>query len=517
MRLGCASSADLPSVFPNFFGAPPLTSALPKPPSMPVRTATLYEPGYVIADKYELETILGEGGMGAVWRARNIALDSPVAIKVVRSEGDLAALRSRLLQEARAAAKLSHPAIVKVFDVGQTENGDPFIVMELLPGNSLGAILATEGRLTSVQTVRTLLPIIDALWLAHGKGIVHRDLKPDNVLIVQDDTSLQPKLVDFGIVKVQVSEGESHLTQDGVVLGSPDYMSPEQARGEEDVDHRTDVWALCVVLYEAISGAPPFKGNNYNALLRQIVEATPPSLRELAVADEELSGIVARGLSKRREERFASMGELGRALATWLIGHGVHEDICGTTVDTKWLRGTDPHGRPARASMASINDAWPPEGGSGVRPNALRPIHSLPATASQPVVADGPKRRAASRGRVLALAAAAAACLILGWLLFGSGPESPAAVPAAARPPPLAGHAAGAVQPLPAPVSGTSPVADPSVDAVPSEKAARRSPGKVSSKARVPAKGGSNDPAASSQPPAAAPKPSGRGDLISPY
>jgi serine/threonine-protein kinase len=493
---------------------------LPKLPNMPVRTATLYEPGYLIADKYELETILGEGGMGAVWRARNIALDSPVAIKVVRSTGDLSALRSRLLQEARAAAKLSHPAIVKVFDVGQTESGDPFIVMELLPGNSLGAILAAEGRLSSIQAVRTLLPIVDALWLAHGKGIVHRDLKPDNVLVVQDGATLQPKLVDFGIVKVQVPDGVSHLTQDGVVLGSPDYMSPEQARGEDDVDHQTDIWALCVVLYEAISGAPPFKGGNYNALLRQIVEATPVTLRALAVADDELSAIVARGLSKKRQERFASMGELGRALATWLVGHGVHEDICGTTVDAKWLRGTDPHGRPVRGSMASINDAWLAESGSGVRPNALRPVNTLPAPPSD-VTAGQSSVPQARRSLLPFVIVGAIACLLMGWLVLQSGREDDVVIPGSSAVPsaPLAPVAPAATEALPAPVSVRDLAPEPSARTVITEKPALSPPGKVSSSAdRGSAKGGVKTSPASPQPPASgAKKPNGRGDLISPY
>src|SRR4051812_42762774 len=234
--------------------------------------------------------------MGVVWRARNVALDSLVALKVVRASADKATLQGRLIQEARAAAKLTHPAIVKVFDVGQTERGDPFIVMELLQGDSLGELLAAQGRLPAVQAVRTLLPIADALWLAHGKGIVHRDLKPDNVFIVQHDGAIQPKLVDFGIVKVQGADVASHLTRDGDVLGSPDYMSPEQARGQDDVGHLTDVWSFCVVLYEAVAGRTPFTGTNYNALLRQIVEETPSTLRELAAGDDQLSAIVARGL-----------------------------------------------------------------------------------------------------------------------------------------------------------------------------------------------------------------------------
>jgi eukaryotic-like serine/threonine-protein kinase len=493
---------------------------------MPVRTATLYEPGYLIANKYELEAVLGEGGMGEVWRARNIALDSFVAIKVVRSSGDRAALRSRLLQEARAAAKLSHPAIVKVFDVGQTESGDPFIVMELLPGNSLGAILTAEGRLSSIQAVRTLLPIVDALWLAHSKGIVHRDLKPDNVLIVQDEGSLQPKLVDFGIVKMQVPDGASHLTQDGVVLGSPDYMSPEQARGEDNVDHLTDVWALCVVLYEAISGAPPFKGSNYNALLRHIVEGTPPTLRELAVADEELSAIVERGLSKRREHRYASMGELGRALAKWLVGHGVHEDICGITIDAKWLRGTDPHGRPPRGSMASISDVWHAESGSGVRPNALRPINTQPASASDDelVTSDEPAPESKKRSWLLLAGAAALAILVAGWLFWQSGTsEEPRAVAparqvsAAISAIPAAPQAS--VEDLPTPIPITKLAAEPSAQAVTAENSAQSVSGKVSSSAvRGSAKSRPKGSPAGSPP--AAPgekKPSSGGDLISPY
>jgi eukaryotic-like serine/threonine-protein kinase len=348
---------------------------------MSAKQATLYEPGHVVAGKYELEGLLGQGGMGAVWRARNIALESLVAIKVVHASGDQALLRGRLMQEARAAAKLTHPAIVQVFDVGQTETGDPFIVMELLRGDSLGQLLKLEGRLPAVQAVRSLLPIADALWLAHSKGIVHRDLKPDNVFIVQHDDAIQPKLVDFGIVKQQGSGVQSQLTNPGDVLGSPDYMSPEQARGQDNVDHLTDVWSFCVVLYEAVSGRTPFIGANYNALLRKIVEETPPTLRELAAGDDELSQIVARGLSKQADQRFASMGELGRALAQWLLHQGATEDICGSTLEAKWLRGTNPHGRPVRSTLTSLSDAWPAEHGSGVRRNEPQGPNTLPAPA----------------------------------------------------------------------------------------------------------------------------------------
>jgi serine/threonine-protein kinase len=485
------------------------------PPAMPARTATPYEPGYMIADKYELESIIGQGGMGAVWRARNVALDSPVAIKVVRASGDRAALRGRLMQEARAAAKLAHPAIVKVFDVGQTENGDPFIVMELLTGSSLGSIIASEGTLSTVQAVRILLPIIDALWLAHGKGIVHRDIKPDNVFIVQHEGTIQPKLVDFGIVKVQAAEGSGQLTQGGVVLGSPDYMSPEQARGQDDVDLRSDIWSLCVVLYEVIASRTPFEGNNYNALLRQIVETAPSSLRQLAVADDALSAIVERGLSKQRQGRFGSMGELGRALATWLVSQGVHEDICGTTVETKWLRATDPHERPMRASMVSLNEAWPGESGSGVRPNALGPVNTVPAGEPDPAVLEpvAPAKR-----RALAVPIAAAlVLLVLGVWYLARSSGAPVVTPSQEETAPAAAKPAQPPPPAINPPAEQAPAASAAADTEVDEKAALSNGGKVSSsssKKRGSAKGPvkQSEAAASAQP-----KASPRGDLISPY
>ena len=409
---------------------------------MSALTATLYEPGYLIAGKYELEIQLGQGGMGVVWRARNVALDSPVAIKVVRATTDKARLAGRLMQEARAAAKLAHPAIVKVFDVGQTESGDPFIVMELLRGESLGKLLEAGGRLPAVQAVRSLLPVIDALWLAHTKGIVHRDVKPDNVFIVQHDGAIQPTLVDFGIVKMPGADAQSHLTNAGDVLGSPDYMSPEQARGQDDVNHLSDVWSVCVVLYETIAGHTPFKGSNYNALLRQIVEDTPPTLRELSAADDELSAIVMRGLSKQPEHRFASMGELGRALAGWLLRQGVTEDICGSTIETKWLRGTDPHGRAGRATLTSITDAWPSERGSGVRRNELGPVNTLPAPprgtpaneANSPasVEALAAEQRPVERPKRLALAGVIGVLLALLGFVLARQLFSPAGRPRAA-------------------------------------------------------------------------------------
>jgi serine/threonine-protein kinase len=286
-----------------------------------------YVPGYVIAGKYALEAELGEGGMGVVWRARNLDLDAPVAIKLLRTDESRKVLGSRLLQEARAAARLGHASIVRVFDVGYTEGGDPFLVMELLSGQSLGALLE-DGPLEATRVVQILLPIADALSVAHAKGFVHRDLKPDNVFVSESDGQVQPKLLDFGIVKVTERPGHNKLTLLGTILGSPDYMSPEQARGRDDIDYRSDIWSFCVTLYQCVSGYLPFEGDNANELLQSIVEAPPAPLSEHE-CDVELWRIIERGLAKNRDARFRSMNQLGSELADWLRKRGVYEDACG--------------------------------------------------------------------------------------------------------------------------------------------------------------------------------------------
>jgi len=398
---------------------------MPSAPSTSGQPDFAYSPGDVIAGKYALEELLGAGGMGAVFRARNTAIDMPVALKLIRADLDRELLSGRLLQEARAAAKLAHPAIVRVFDVGKTALGDPFIVMELLQGESLADLLDREGRLTGVRAVQLLLPIADALSVAHSKGFVHRDVKPDNVFIVNDEEGqLQPKLVDFGIVKHERQDGDSKLTQVGSVLGSPDYMSPEQARGLDSIDQRSDVWSFSVVLYEAIAGVAPFQASNYNALLRLIVETEPVSLREQSATDGALSQLVAQGMSKNPEARFTTMGSMGKALATWLSAQGVTEDACGVSLETRWLsRSTEPTAL-GRASRSSSPDSWP-EPPSGVRAVSASfghaptvPLGQHSVTPYSPTTPPATLSGAQRRKYWGAAAAATLAALLLGW--FGA-------------------------------------------------------------------------------------------------
>jgi serine/threonine-protein kinase len=271
--------------------------------------------------------------MGHVWLAHNETLEIDVALKLLRTELDRAEAGDRLLREAQAAARLGHAAIVRIFDFGRTDFGEPYIVMELLEGEDLATRLARTGRLSAMKAVRTILPIANALAAAHGKGIVHRDLKPENIFLAQiEGDRLQPKIVDFGVAKFDRGAGGVRLTQAGALLGSPAYMAPEQARGD-DADHRADIWSLAVVLYEMMTGRLPFEGKNYNAILFAIVSSSPQPITTLAAGDDALWKVLERGFARNPDQRFQSMREFADVLAAWLIGQGVTEDITGATVE----------------------------------------------------------------------------------------------------------------------------------------------------------------------------------------
>ncbi len=300
--------------------------------------------GELFADKYEIVSLLGEGGMGTVWRAKNLLLDVDVALKVLhrdRADGDAAA---RLLREARATAGVGHPAIVRIFDFGETQAGEPFLVMELLEGRSLADWIDVNGRMTATEAVRTLLPIADALAAAHAHGVVHRDVKPDNILLVRGELGTHlPKILDFGIAKLLTTQSGRVLTQAGAVLGSLEYMSPEQAEGKEDVGEQTDVWSLSVVLYELVTGRRPFVGTTLTAILFALLASNPTPTTELQAGDDELWAILARGLKKSPADRWPDMRAFGAALAAWAVERGVSTDAAGTSLTHHWLaRSSDP-------------------------------------------------------------------------------------------------------------------------------------------------------------------------------
>jgi hypothetical protein len=317
----------------------PATESAAQAPAPSRHEGKVHAPGDTVDGRYVLISPLGKGGMGVVWKARSTALDVEVAVKLVRSSPTPSSDSfKRMAREAHAAARLGHPAMATVLDFGATAEGDPYVVMELLHGESLGDVLGRERRVDPIRAVSTLLPILDGLREAHDKGIVHRDIKPENLFLAKTARGrMQPKVLDFGIAKLEESADTSKLTQDGAVLGSPGYFSPEQARGETNIDLRTDIWSICVVLYELITGDLPFSGPNYNALMMSILKDTPKSTVEHGYGDAELWRIVQRGLMRDRNKRWNSMGELGRALAAWLYEQGVTADVTSRSIKEVWL------------------------------------------------------------------------------------------------------------------------------------------------------------------------------------
>lgn len=300
-----------------------------------------HQPGDSIDGRYVLQRKLGEGGMGVVWVARSSALDVDVALKVLKRELAGTEAVQRMAREARTAAQLGHPAMVRVLDFGTSERGEPYLAMELLEGEELHHRLVREGRLAPATAVGLLLPVIDGLGTAHEKGIVHRDVKPENIFIATDGQHrTQPKVLDFGIAKLSEEGAPSRLTQVGAVMGSPFYLSPEQAEGLEDIDFRSDIWAVGIVLYELVTGSPPFAANNYNAQIRSILRDTPKPITELGVGDQQLWLIIDRCLKKDRGERWASIWELGEALALWLFERGGRVDASARSLRHGWLDGT---------------------------------------------------------------------------------------------------------------------------------------------------------------------------------
>jgi serine/threonine protein kinase len=288
----------------------------------------------IVADKYELQRPLGARGMGEVWVAHHLGLDIDVAVKFIGGVGAVdSGLPERLLEEARNTARLGHPAIVRALDFGHTGRGDPFIVLELLAGEDLATRIEQQGPLDPEQAVATLLPVVHALSVVHESGIVHRDIKPENVFLAQAELGLQAKLLDFGIS--HKTDRVRRLTLRDTALGTPDYMSPEQARGETS-DARTDQWSFCIVLFEAITRNRPFEADNYNALLRAIIDDAPKSLASFGVDQPELWSILTRGLAKAAIDRYPSMRDLGEALAQWLLERGVTEDSVGTSLRRAW-------------------------------------------------------------------------------------------------------------------------------------------------------------------------------------
>jgi len=282
----------------------------------PVADPLLGLVGRVIGGNYRVERLLGKGGMGAVFLARQLTLDRNVAIKVLLSPLAMdREMLERFQREARAASNIGHPGIVQVIDLGHLEEGPPFIAMEMLEGEDLRSKLLREGALSPAQAVPIALQVCDALQAAHDKGIVHRDLKPDNIFLVyRPGRPPTVKLLDFGLSKIKGSDRK--LTNTGALLGTPNYMSPEQVKGDRAVDHRTDIYAAGAILYEMMTGRNAYDGPSVQSILVSIMTESPPPPRRIRPdLPEVIEAVILRALARSPEERYQAMNELGYELA----------------------------------------------------------------------------------------------------------------------------------------------------------------------------------------------------------
>ena len=270
------------------------------------------DPGLLVGGKYRLLRKLGGGAMGVVWAARNELTRREFALKLI-TKTDLGSeeAQRRLLREATSCGQLVDRTIVELYDVGVTDAGDPFLVMELLNGETLSTLLDRQGMIASHPAAMIAAPVARALRVAHAAGVIHRDLKPTNIFLHEDpDLGTVVKVLDFGISKVIAQDAHTQ-TATGTALGSPAYMSPEQARGAKALDHRTDLWSFGVVLFEMLTGRLPFEGPTPYAVVSEIMHGVVPRIADLVPdADPRLVELVERCLQRDPEQRIGSALEI---------------------------------------------------------------------------------------------------------------------------------------------------------------------------------------------------------------
>ena len=290
-------------------------------------TVQLPKPGDVIARKYTVERIIGQGGMGAVFAARHTELGRAVAIKVMLADRQNEEATRRFKNEGRASANIQNDHVVRIFDIDE-EHGYAYMVLELLDGEDLAQVLEAQGRLAPHVAVGYVVQALEGVRQAHELGIVHRDLKPSNLFLARlQGGRIVVKVLDFGISKTRggsaLEMAPHQQTSTAAMLGSPLYMSPEQLRSSKNVDARADIWAMGVILYELLTGAVPFEGETLGALFSAILETDAPRVSaKTREVPPGLDAIVSRCLQRRPEDRFASAADLQRELAPFVTAHG---------------------------------------------------------------------------------------------------------------------------------------------------------------------------------------------------
>ncbi len=444
----------------------------------------------LVGGRYRLLRRIGEGGMGMVYLAEHEAIEKRVAIKVLKEQYALREdVVARFQQEARSASRIKHEGILEVFDFGRTDDGRFFLAMELLEGVDLARVLEAEMHLEPVRAVRLAIKMARALGAAHLKGVIHRDMKPENVFVRTDEEGREHiKIVDFGIAQLR-ADGEDaadpnakvsgrKLTKTGVIFGTPEYMSPEQAQGKS-IDRRVDVYALGVMLFEMLTGKTPFHGETFMGILSaHMIEPIPALVDRAPLGFEcspELAAVVHKSLAKKPDERFASMPEFAQALIATPEGmsdeslralRGSHmpslAGVVPSPTNMKLISHLPPamHGGPTTVSVAPAAGPIP-----DARAATMVEAPARPQAATEMAVVAAPEKKTGGGGGAVKGIAAVAVVLIgvTGYFVFR-------AMTAPVAPPPVGSAAASSAKEVvvaSAPPSVSTSVAPPASSSAP--------------------------------------------------
>ena len=372
----------------------------------PVVPGTEEDPllGRVLSERYRILRKLGEGGMGVVYLAEHIVIEKKIALKVLFPDLTRRAdLVQRFIQEAKSASRIGHENVIDITDFGQSPEGYVFIAMEYLSGQDLGQVLKASGPMPWKRAQPIVLQIAKALRAAHERGIIHRDMKPENIFVIpRDDGREFIKVLDFGIAKVMgLDEDAPRLTRTGMIFGTPEYMSPEQAQGQS-VDHRVDIYAVGCIMYQILTGQVPFQAESFMGILsKHMMEAPEPPRHRNPSVDPAIETIVLKAMEKDPARRYQSMGELVVALTP----SGSGADLSGAISLAAGMSAprtvvpaslSQPAPAPAKpvANTGAVTASAPTKGRAAVAPSVLpHATHEIPGRAGMPLAAANPEVR----------------------------------------------------------------------------------------------------------------------------